>query len=153
MNDFIIVSRNNYSQAFRIVNNTLDPLLFAGEVCIKNIEFWEKFKTKIEYLDNDQLALVIINDNVGVAIDSAISIANQFTTSASEINSLISDLSFSNARVNCYPNIDDITNYPCNHKPSVQNSTEERNSAPVVTESSLQAFYRRQTRDYKTGDA
>ena len=152
MNDFIIVSRNNYSQAFRIVNNTLDPLLFAGELCIKNIEFWDKFKTKIEYSDNDKLALIIINDNIGIAIDPAISIADQFMNSVSEINLLISDLSFWNAKVNCHPNIGNITDYSRNQKPLVQNSTEEKNSAPVVTESSLQAFYRRQTRDYKTGD-
>ncbi|HDY7904970.1 hypothetical protein D8T52_14800 [Vibrio vulnificus] len=154
MSDFIIQAKKNRVQANRVIGGELESILFAGELAIPQENFWDLFKKKIEYVDGEILALVIVSDNIDFQIDVEISIAESFEHSEKEIGWLTEELAFGGAVITSYPQISTISDLiePC--VSSVEIESEVDLASTVETEdlsdgTSLQAFYRKKTRDYR----
>ncbi|ASI97003.1 hypothetical protein [Vibrio rotiferianus] len=154
MSDFIIQAKKNRVQANRVIGGELESILFAGELAIPQENFWDLFKKKIEYVDGEILALVIVSDNIDFQIDVEISIAESFEHSEKEIGWLTEELVFGGAVITSYPQISTISDLiePC--VSSVEIESEVDLASTVETEdlsdgTSLQAFYRKKTRDYR----
>ncbi|MGR5173314.1 hypothetical protein ACPV4O_19105 [Vibrio owensii] len=155
MSDFIIQAKKNRVQANRVIGGELESILFAGELAIPQENFWDLFKKKIEYVDGEILALVIVSDNIDFQIDVEISIAESFEHSEKEIGWLTEELAFGGAVITSYPQISTISDLiePC--VSSVEIESEVDLASTVETEdlsdgTSLQAFYRKKTRDYRS---
>ncbi|WP_212752364.1 hypothetical protein [Vibrio cincinnatiensis] len=148
MTDFIIVLNNARVQAHRVINNQLEPILFAGELKLDVNDFWQKFEQKIEYTQDEKLALILIADDPEFAPDPHIKIAEQFEHDAQTLAWLIEELSFPAARVHGYPTVEVL---PSDSRMLVK--AEVPNKEVLVDEplpnSSLQAFYRKKTRNYR----
>lgn len=154
MSDFIIQVKKNRVQANRVIGGELESILFAGELAIPKENFWDLFKKKIEYVDGEILALVIVSDNIDFQIDVEISIAESFEHSEKEIGWLTEELVFGGEVITSYPQISTISDLiePC--VSSVEIESEVDLASTVETEDlsdgiSLQAFYRKKTRDYR----
>lgn len=154
MSDFIIQAKKNRVQANRVIGGELEHILFAGELAVPQESFWELFKKKIEYVDGEILALVIVSDNIDFQVDVEISIAESFEHSEKEIGWLTEELVFGGAVITSYPQISTISDLiePC--VSSVEIESEVDLASTVETEDlsdgkSLQAFYRKKTRDYR----
>ena len=151
MSDFIIRVKRNRVQANRVIDGELEPILFAGELAIPQESFWDFFKKKIEYLYGEKLALVIISDDTDFQIDAEISIADSFINSQENISWLAEGLTFENAAVTSYPVID-ITakcSIPIVSSVVSDNELEDNEECNELSaDVSLQAFYRKKTRDY-----
>lgn len=106
MSDFIIQAKKNRVQANRVIGGELEPILFAGEMTVPQENFWDIFKHKIEYVDNETLALVIISDDKSFQVDSDISISDSFVNSVKEIGWLTEELIFPGASIASYPQIE-----------------------------------------------
>lgn len=151
MSDFIIQAKKNRVQANRVIGGELESILFAGEMAVPQENFWEIFKKKIEYVDDETLALVIVSDDNDFQVDSDISIAESFVSSVKEITWLTEELSFSGAVITSYPQIETLTAYTVSYVSPVASDIAaddlvEDEELSVGT--SLQAFYRKKTRDY-----
>ena len=143
MSDFIIQAKKNRVQANRVIGGELEPILFAGEMTVSQESFWDIFKHKIEYVDNETLALVIISDDKSFQVDSDISISDSFVNSVKEIGWLTEELIFPGAAVASYPQIETPIPYTAPIKAVDTSEMEELSDG-----TSLQAFYRKKTRDY-----
>lgn len=154
MSDFIIQANKNRVQANRVMGGELEPILFAGELAIPQENFWDLFKTKIEYVDGEALALVIVSDSTDFQIDAEIAIAESFEHSDKEISWLAEELIFGGAVVTTYPQISAISELVEPGISSVEIEAEVDSVSTVEAEdisngTSLQAFYRKKTRDYR----
>ncbi|MEZ8341207.1 hypothetical protein AB6D05_03790 [Vibrio cyclitrophicus] len=154
MSDFIIQAKKRRVQANRVIGGELEPILFAGELAVSQSHFWDLFKKKIEYVDGETLALVIISDDINFEADTEISIAKSFDHSEKEVSWLTEELNFYGAIITSHPQVDTISEPIESYALSVEiepevasTSTEEGENLPDRT--SLQAFYRKKTRDYK----
>ncbi|BDR21446.1 hypothetical protein [Vibrio sp. STUT-A16] len=143
MSDFIIQAKKNRVQANRVIGGELEPILFAGEMAVPQENFWDIFKNKIEYVDNETLALVIISDDKSFQVDYDISISDSFVNSVKEIGWLTEELIFPGAAVASYPQIETPIPYTAPIKAVDTSEMEELSDG-----TSLQAFYRKKTRDY-----
>ncbi|MFD2017740.1 hypothetical protein ACFSJQ_23315 [Vibrio olivae] len=115
MSDFIIQAKKNRVKANRVIGGELELILFAGEMAVPQENFWEIFKKKIEYVDGETLALVIVSDDNDFQVDSDISIAESFVSSVKEISWLTEELSFSGAVITSYPQIETLTAYTASY--------------------------------------
>ncbi|EPM4279701.1 hypothetical protein NB568_14620 [Vibrio alginolyticus] len=151
MSDFIIQAKKNRVQANRVIGGELEPILFAGEMTVSQESFWDIFKHKIEYVDNETLALVIISDDKSFQVDSDISISDSFVNSVKEIGWLTEELIFPGASIASYPQIETPIPYTDPSFSSVASSIKAIDTSEMEELSdgtSLQAFYRKKTRDY-----
>ncbi|EGQ9818814.1 hypothetical protein FV768_23105 [Vibrio parahaemolyticus] len=151
MSDFIIQAKKNRVQANRVIGGELEPILFAGEMAVPQENFWDIFKNKIEYVDNETLALVIISDDQSLQVDSDISISDSFVNSVKEIGWLTEELIFPGAAVASYPQIETPIPYTAPSFSSEASSIKAVDTSEMEELSdatSLQAFYRKKTRDY-----
>lgn len=150
----MIQTKKSRVQASRVINGELDPISFAGEVNVSQGGFWKLFKEKIQYVEGEALALITISDDIDFMIDSDICIAESFASTDKEIAWLTEELRFSGAIVTSYPHVDiiveraDFCSVPLDIEPKVDSA-----SAMEVEElsggTSLQAYYRKKTRDYR----
>lgn len=151
MSDFIIQAKKNRVQANRIIGGELESILFAGEMAVPQENFWEIFKKKIEYVDDETLALVIVSDDNDFQVDSDISIAESFVSTVKEITWLTEELSFSGAVITSYPQIETLTAYTVSYVSPVASDIAADDlveDEELLVGTSLQAFYRKKTRDY-----
>lgn len=151
MSDFIIQAKKNRVKANRVIGGELELILFAGEMAVPQENFWEIFKKKIEYVDGETLALVIVSDDNDFQVDSDISIAESFVSSVKEISWLTEELSFSGAAITSYPQIETLTAYTASYVSLVASDIEADDSVEsekLSVGTSLQAFYRKKTKEY-----
>lgn len=151
MSDFIIQAKKNRVKANRVIGGELELILFAGEMAVPQENFWEIFKKKIEYVDGETLALVIVSDENDFQVDSDISIAESFVSSVKEISWLTEELSFSGAVITSYPQIETLTAYTASYVSLVASDIEADDSVEsekLSVGTSLQAFYRKKTKEY-----
>ncbi|HCG6409510.1 TPA: hypothetical protein NJ163_003408, partial [Vibrio parahaemolyticus] len=101
--------------------------------------------------DDETLALVIISDDKDFQVESDISISGSFINSEKDIGWLIEELIFSGAAIASYPQIETPIRYIAPSVSSVASSIKAIDTKEVEELSdgtSLQAFYRKKTRDY-----
>ncbi|HIF9072556.1 MULTISPECIES: hypothetical protein [Photobacterium] len=156
MSDFIIQAKKNRVQAKRVIGGELEPILFAGELVVSQEHFWDIFKKKIEYVDGETLALVIVSDCIDFQVDVEISIAESFEHSQKEITLLTEELAFGGASITSYPQISTISDLiePCFSPLEIESKVDSTSTVETERLSdgiSLQAFYRKKTRDYRRG--
>lgn len=153
MSDFIIQAKKNRVQANRVIGGELEPILFAGEMAVPQENFWDIFKNKIEYVDNETLALVIISDDQSLQVDSDISISDSFVNSVKEIGWLTEELIFPGAAVASYPQIETPIPYTAPSFSSEASSIKAVDTSEMEELSdatSLQAFYRKKNQRLRT---
>ncbi|HBC3950038.1 TPA: hypothetical protein KD869_003801 [Vibrio parahaemolyticus] len=154
MSDFIIQAKKNRVQANRVIGGELEHILFAGELAVPQESFWELFKKKIEYVDGESLALVIVSDSADFQVDAEIAIAENFEHSSKEVSWLTEELIFGGAVVTSYPQISTISDLiePCISSVEIESEVDLVSTVEgedVSNGTSLQAFYRKKTRDYR----
>lgn len=112
------------------------------------------FQKKIEYVDGESLALVIVSDSADFQVDAEIAIAENFEHSSKEVSWLTEELIFGGAVVTSYPQISTISDLiePCISSVEIESEVDLVSTVEgedVSNGTSLQAFYRKKTRDYR----
>lgn len=148
MHDFIVQVNKTRVQVGRIIDGELEPVRFSGETIISIENFWNCFKKKVEYTDDEALAFVIISNNESFQIDPNIIISDSFINPNEDIICIVEDLTFNKSVVTSYPEIEfrlnrlNIVNDELESLDVIENSD-------LIDGNTLQAFYRKKTRDYK----
>ncbi|TKF21159.1 hypothetical protein FCV43_12215 [Vibrio genomosp. F6] len=158
MADFCIQVKNNKVKTDRIVDGNLEVIRFSGEVWISDNDYWDKFKTKVEYCENEKLAFVLMSDIDSFEIDSSISISDVFTNSERSIKWIIDSYNCAHLHITLYPDVFDAINIGSG-KGSKEDaiSTEMEFHATQVEQranpdnNSLQNHYRKVTRGFSRG--
>lgn len=153
--DFIIEVSDNLVRVNRVVEGGLEIIRFSGESYLPQVEFWERFKEKIEYdSGNESLAFVIISDREDFVVDSSIIVSDHFLNDNGDILRIVSDLSISkNVVISSYPRLD----IPLVNDRPVKKTDDDYvvkgedifESDDVIDANSMQAFYRKKTKDFK----
>lgn len=142
MPDFLITVSDSQVEVSRIINEKLEHLKFKGERYLCRSDFWPVFKEKIEYEENEKLAIVMITSDQDFAIDKTINISESFETSQKGLISIINQ--YTKKKVCLYPNID-LKLTPLNENKQELPSINDENV------NSIQAFYKKKTLEFKKG--
>ncbi|WP_028116120.1 hypothetical protein [Ferrimonas senticii] len=147
MNDYLITVRNGLAKVARIVDGELEPISFRGIQLVEQAQFWGQFLQKIEYQNNEQLALVLICDDPNFEVDPTIQIAPQFANDASQLAWLIDEQMIAEAQVQLCPEIELML-----AEVAVTAKSHSMTTDDVECENhSIQSYFRKQTRAYSNG--
>lgn len=150
MSDILIKITGDMAQVSRIIDGRLQPIKFMGNESISIInDFWETFKSKVEEAEYGEVAFILVTDNVELAIDSSIKIAEKFINSNEEIAYIIDGLSYENSKIILFPELV----LSISHRKFVEEgvSCDEYVHAQEIkpVSDSVQEFYRKKSIDYK----
>lgn len=161
MADFCIQVIKNKVKTARIIDGGLEFIRFSGEEWIEDSGYWDKFKSKIEYVEDEQLAFVIVSDTNSFALDSDIVISDKFTNNERDITWIIDGFDSVNYHIALYPEtalsptIAESINVAVVENKKAQSVEEDQVIAEQEVEvpngNSLQSYYRKATRDLKRG--
>ncbi|CAH9057258.1 hypothetical protein PSEHALCIP103_01620 [Pseudoalteromonas haloplanktis] len=155
MTDFYVENKNCKIRTCRVIEGELEDIRFSGELWIDSTDFWEQFKRKVEYIENERLAFIIVSDDEVFDVDPSIFIADDFATEKSELNRLLSYIDVSSTLVKLYPNSFEIQKTAVNDKPEAlavlldDSASEAPNTSIVYSSKGLQAHYRKKTNELK----
>lgn len=150
MSDFLIQSSNGKCRVSRIISGDLEPVQFRGELSISSECFWEKFKSKIEYIEGDDLAFIIITEECDFIIEPNIKISDKFLNTEKDITWVANGFIQQGFSVMSFP---DLETQPINNMKQDANLVDSTYSninqeEQLFQSSGLQVFYRNKTRDY-----
>ena len=160
MADFFIQVRNNWVMTSRIINADLDLIRFSGEDWITVDTYWQRFKEKIEYADDETLALLIISDDELFMVDPELLISDTFENNPNDLKGIIDTSELSNAQVFLYPEIFGESKIKLNandnrvkdgHNKEKNSVKKETIAVETMSSGSLQNYYRKATREFKRG--
>ncbi|GAB3530068.1 hypothetical protein [Photobacterium alginatilyticum] len=150
MNDYCIQAINNMVSVSRIIDGELEPIRIRGELYLPIADFWPTFKQKVEYEADELLAFIIFSDTENFIVDPEINIADEFITEQFDLQNLVLEYLNGGCLLSFYPHID-IENIKQPHRLSVTKYTKAEENKEIVnnemTVDSLQAFFRRKTRE------
>ncbi|MDF2154512.1 hypothetical protein [Vibrio sp. CAU 1672] len=154
MSDFLIQIRNKMVQVSRIIDGEIELIRFSGENYTSLESFWDKFKRKIEYVSGEQLAFLVVTDQQQLDIDPDITVAEHFSHSNEDLAWLVGEANYAQSNIYCYPNIElNVQSTVVAEEQPTEDLLEEEMDLFSPEEcsevKSLQAFYRKKTRDYK----
>lgn len=153
--DFIIEISDNLVRVSRVIDGELEIIRFYGESYLAKDDFWKSFIDKIEYNScNESLAFVVISDEEDFVVDSSIIVSDHFVNDNGDILRIVSDLSISkNVVISSYPRLDIhlVNDRPVKKTDDdyVVKGEDIFESDNVIDANSMQAFYRKKTKDFK----
>jgi len=152
MSDYFIQFIDKRVCVSRIKEGEPEPIRINGDFDLPLSEFWELFKTKIEYEADEKLAFIVLSDNENFEIDSGITIAEKFTLAEEDIKAVIFENRVRNHYLMTYPKVDMDFNQSESLLPASvpirKLDIEQKQGADT---DSLQSFFRKKTRAMKQG--
>lgn len=155
MTDFYVENKNCKIRTCRVIEGELEDVRFSGELWIDSADFWEQFKRKVEYIQNERLAFIVVSDDEEFDVDPDIFIADDFATDKSELNRLLARVKASLFFVKFHPNVPELQKF--NENTEDHNvlegsmSCEAKNTSIEGSSNGLQAHYRKKTNELKKG--
>ena len=155
MTDFYVENKNCKIRTCRVIEGELEDIRFSGELWIDSADFWEQFKLKVEYIENERLAFIIVSDDEAFDVAPDIFIADDFATEKSELNRLLAHIDVSSTSVKLYPNSFEIQRTAVNDKPETlgeikgDSAKVNQNITIGYGSNGLQAHYRKKTIELK----
>lgn len=153
--DFIIEVSDNLVRVSRVIDGELEIIRFYGESYLAKDDFWKSFIDKIEYNScYESLAFVIISYSEDFVVDSSIIVSDYFVNDDSDIHRIVSELCLSKKVViSSYPRLDLplVNDMPVKKIDDdyVVKDDDLLRSDDVIDANSMQAFYRKKTKDFK----
>ncbi|WBA10592.1 hypothetical protein [Salinivibrio kushneri] len=155
MTDYIVSIKGDQAQAYRLILGQREIIRFEGEEYLSKADFWHTFKKKIEYVEGEKIAIVMIRDDPEFSIDPYVTIADRFNNDLEDVRLAIDEFCLRNCEALCFPNsIDKLTHRsviqerPYSEAPIVDDNLPDSDSSSS-DEISIQAFYLKKTRSYK----
>ena len=149
MKDYCIQVQNGRTAVSRIVAGKPEPILFRGETWLESNRFWPLFREKIEYSEDELIALLVLSDDDSFVVDPAFTIAERFDCTTDEIVRVVNTLSSPSGSVRTYPDIDLRSSAVIKRQQNPDAST--GNDPDEVNPDSLQGFFLRKTQEYRRG--
>ncbi|OOE41612.1 hypothetical protein BZG00_01150 [Salinivibrio kushneri] len=155
MTDYIVSVKGDQAQAYRLIWGQREIIRFEGEEYLSKADFWHTFKKKIEYVEGEKIAIVMIRDDPEFSIDPDVTIADRFNNDLEDVRGVIDEFCLRNREALCFPNSIDKVDYrrvsqerPYNEAPIVDDNLSDSDSSSS-DEISIQSFYLKKTRSYK----
>lgn len=158
MTDFYVENKNCKIRTCRVIEGELEDVRFSGELWIDSADFWEQFKRKVEYIQNERLAFIVVSDDEEFDVDPSIFIADDFATGKSELNRLLAHIGAISSSIKLYPNSFEIQRTAINDKAEAlgvlldDSASEALNTSIEYSSKGLQAHYRKKTNELKKED-
>ncbi|WP_289097233.1 hypothetical protein [uncultured Pseudoalteromonas sp.] len=155
MTDFYVENKNCKIRTCRVIKGELEDIRFSGELWIDSADYWEQFKRKVEYIENERLAFIIVSDDEAFDVDPDICIAADFATGKSELNRLLAQIDAISSFIKLYPNLSEILTTALSDKPEAldvmedDSTSEARSTAIEGCSNGLQAHYLKKTNELK----
>jgi hypothetical protein len=154
MNSYIIKAINENVSVSQIIDKSLKPIKIDGDFTFPLVGFWDSFKRKIEYEDNEKLCFIVLTDDKHFKLDANIAIAEQFNVSDDELQSLLSELDIDeNLHLSCHPKVTfdlkkSLSSRKINKPQEQQAITDTK--PELIKPNSVQSYYRKKTNAIKT---
>jgi len=155
MTDFYVESKNGKVRTCRVIEGELENIRFSGELWIDSADFWEQFKRKVEYIESERLAFIVVSDDEAFDIDPDIFIADDFAAEKSELKRLVARIAAISSFIKLYPNSIEIQRAAVNDKPESfdvikgDSASEAKSIGIEGCANGLQAHYLKKTNELK----
>jgi hypothetical protein len=128
MTDYIVSVKGDQAQAYRLILGKREIIRFEGEEYLSKADFWHTFKKKIEYVEGEKIAIVMIRDDPEFSIDADVTIADRFNNDLEDVRGVIDEFCLRNREALCFPNSIDKVDY--------RSVSQERpyNEAPIIAD-------------------
>ncbi|OOF08148.1 hypothetical protein BZG82_15250 [Salinivibrio sp. PR5] len=128
MTDYIVSVKGDQAQAYRLIWGQREIIRFEGEEYLSKADFWHTFKKKIEYVEGEKIAIVMIRDDPEFSIDADVTIADRFNNDLEDVRGVIDEFCLRNREALCFPNSIDKVDF--------RSMSQERpyNEAPIIAD-------------------